>query len=133
MHLDKSNFSTEYFAQKMKLLRDCLSLSEELLSHLEEWEALDEILTRRASVIQALQNLEDMYPDEVIASCTQEEKLEAGRMLSLILSLDRDAEKLMQQERKKILGSIKANVQEQRIAGYTAPDVSSGYFMDHKK
>lgn len=133
MHLDNANFSREYFAQKMKLLRDCLSLSEELLSRLEEWEALDEILTRRGTVIQAIQNLEDMYPDEIIDACTQAEKLEADRMFSLILNLDHDAEKLMKKEREKILASIKGNVQEQRVAGYIVPTVSSGYFMDRKK
>lgn len=133
MHLDNSNFSREYYAQKMKLLRDCLSLSEELLSRLEEWEALDDILTRRGTVIQAMQNLDEMYPDEVIDACSQAEKLEANRLLSLILNLDHDTEKLIRQERERILSSIKENVQEQRITGYGASTVPSGYLMDHKK
>ncbi|MDD2217462.1 MAG: flagellar protein FliT [Eubacteriales bacterium] len=117
----------------MQLLEDCLRLSEQLLSRLEDWEALDDILNKRGAVISDIQILDDMYPKDVIDACSGEQKIEAARLISLILRLDRDTENLLKKERDRIVASIKSNVKGQKVAGYGSPDLEKGHFVDYKK
>lgn len=133
MHIEYTNPSTEYFHRKMQLLNDCLNLSEQLLSCLEDWESLETILTKRSVIINKIQLLDEMYPQEIIDACSGEQKLEAHQLLSLILNLNRDAEKLLREEKERIVASIKSNVQGQKVARYGSPGTETGHLIDHKK
>lgn len=125
--------SKEYFSQKMALLKECLTITEEFMSRMEEWEELEQILNRREEVIRQIQQLEEAVDQAVIQSCTEEEKAEMNRMLSLILGLDQDAVKTLRQDQKDTMGVIKANVQGQKIAGYASEAGQRGRFLDFKE
>lgn len=133
MHIHSTSSSIEYFSRKMQLLQECLSLSEQLLSRLEDWEALDDILTKRGAIIRDIQILDDMYPKEIIDACSSEQKNQAAQLLSLIMRLDRDAGQLLRKERERIVDAIKSNVKGQKVAGYGSPDLQRGHLVDHKK
>ena len=131
--MDTKN-SNEYFLQKIQLLKQCISLSEELLSSLEDWESLNEILAKRGAVIQQLQNLDQSFGEKAMHSCSEVQKSEINRLVSLILALDRDASKLIKEEQTNLMSAIKINRKEQKIFNYKINTATeSGSRLDYKE
>lgn len=128
------NTSYEYLQQKKALLKQCLNLSEELISSIDEWESVPDIISSREAVILQLKELEDAAGTKVKASLTHEMKQELDQMIKLILDLDKDATNLIHKEQQNIMGSLKANTQGQKLIQYAQiPEVPSGRKLDYKK
>lgn len=129
----------EFFLQKKSLLKQCLNLSEELISSLEEWENFDDILKKREEVIEQIKALEETTSKNIVSGLSSEMKTELNRTLNLILELDKKTTELMRKEQKEIMSSLKSNAQEQRMvqrkmAQYGPdPNTPSGRFLDYKK
>jgi hypothetical protein len=129
----------EFFLQKKSLLKQCLNLSEELISNLEEWESFDDILKKREDVIEQIKELEEAKGKNIALGLSSEMKTELDQTLNLILELDKKTTELMRKEQKEIMASLKNNAQEQRVvqrklAQYGPdPNIASGRFLDYKK
>jgi len=128
------NTSYEYLQQKKALLKQCLNLSEELISSIDEWESVPDIISRREAVILQLKELEEAAGTKVKASLTSEMKQELDQMINLILDLDKDATNLIRKDQQNIMGSLKANTQEQKLMQYAqSTELPSGRKLDYKK
>jgi len=126
--------SYEYLQQKKALLKQCLNLSEELISSIEEWESVPDLISRREAVILQLKELEEAAGTKLKASLTSEMKQELDQMIKLILDLDKDATNLIRKEQQNIMDSLKANTQEQKLMQYAQPtELPSGRKLDYKK
>jgi len=131
MHLNKTN---EYYLQKINLLKQCLNLSEELMSSLIDWESLDGILSKRENIINQLQVLDQTVDKEIVDSCTQDQIFQIDNLIKLIVAFDKDTSKLIENEQTMIMQSIKTNLLEQKLMSYTKiPDVQSGILLNYKK
>ncbi len=126
--------SNEYFRQKKSLLEQCLALSEELISSIESWESVPDVMARKEAAIMNLKDLEDSIDSGVKASLSQEMKQELDRMIHLILALDQDTANLIRREQLEIKGSLKANIQGQKLMQYAQThEIPSGTKLDYKK
>ncbi len=66
------NTAYEYIQKKKALLKQCLTLSEELISSIKGWEAVPEIVSKREAVILQLSELEESTGASIKASLTKE-------------------------------------------------------------
>ena len=124
----------EFYNRKIELLKQCLQLSEELLSNIAQWEMLGEILGKRQMILDEIKKNEDFYGNEVADSCTRDQKQEINRLIKLITDLDKNASDKIRAEQENSLNSIKTNVQEQKLLNYgTFYSSSSGKLLDKKK
>ncbi|MBR0597508.1 flagellar protein FliT [Sinanaerobacter chloroacetimidivorans] len=132
----------EFYSRKMALLKQCLTLSEELMSSLDNWESLDDILYRRNKIIEEIQLMESASDGELLLGLSDEQNKEIDRLIKLILDLDRDTGKLIRKEQDTILESIKSNVQQQKMMQYGSQSMSqygspsmpqNGSRMNYKK
>lgn len=129
-----ANASNEYFSIKITMLKQLLRLSEELISSLEDWESMDGILKKREVVIHNLQLHDESYGKSVLESCTQDQKSQIDQLVNLILNIDKDASKMIRDEKENIIQAIKTNIQEQKLVHYNStPYFESGKFLDYKK
>ena len=111
------------------LLDQCLTLSEELISSIENWETLPDLLSRRETVILELKELEER---ETFLS--EEMRREIQQTVSLILDLDRDAAALIRKEQQNIMDSMKTNIKEQKFIQYIpSAKPERGSRLDYKK
>lgn len=115
--------SKEYFTKKINLLKECLTLTEELISTVSDWESLEGVLSRRQVIIESLQKLEADI-DKENQSLSPSEEAQVQQLLRLILNLDGDAEKLLQEERDKTANLMKSNIQGQKVMDYAKHDHS---------
>lgn len=61
-----------------------------------------------------LQELDDAFGVDVIRCCPRSQIVEMDRMLNLILALDKDIIAVIDENRQKILASLKATVREKK-------------------
>jgi hypothetical protein len=128
------NTAYEYLQQKKALLKQCLTLSEELISSIKGWEAVPEIVSKREAVILQLSELEESTGASLKASLTKEMKQELDQMIKLILDLDKDATNLIRSEQNGIMDSLKANTKGQKLVQYVQTSgLTSGRKLDYKK
>lgn len=128
------NTSYEYYQQKKALLKECLTLSEELISSIEDWDSVPDLVSKREAVILALKELEETAGTSVKAALTKDLKQELDQMIRLILDLDKDATNLIRTEQQNVLDSLKANTKGQKLTQYAqAPELPHGRKLDYKK
>lgn len=126
--------SNEYFLKKKALLEQCLHLSEELISSVENWDSVPDVMSRKEAAIMQLRDLEESIDSETKAALTREMNQELDRMIKLILDLDQDTANLIRKEQKEIKESLKANIQGQKLIQYAqTPEIPSGRRLDYKK
>lgn len=107
--------SNDYFTQKKALLKECVSLSEDLLSNIQDISAITEILSKRSEKISQLQKLDDTYKNEIL---TDLQKSQINQMVSLLLGLDRDATRKIKEEQVDVKHDMKVNTQNHKMVGY---------------
>ena len=126
--------SNEYFIQKRTLLKECVSLSEELLSNIGDWDAVNGALERRSEKIRQIKALDDACGKAPAEFWQQSQKAEIDQTVSLLLGLDRDAMKLIKDAQTDLKNSMKTNTKEHKLASYTVKYASpSGRLLDKKK
>jgi hypothetical protein len=114
--------SSQYVEKKMTLLEECLSLTEELISAISDWESLEDVLSRRQLVIERLQKLEADFEangDNKKQLISHSNEANIQQLFTLISSLEKDAKRLLQEERDKTIQLMKSNVQGQKVVDYT--------------
>ncbi|HVI42109.1 MAG TPA: hypothetical protein VM577_15765 [Anaerovoracaceae bacterium] len=124
----------DYYSNKMALLKQCLMISEDFISSLENWESLNDILAKKNEVITEIELLEQSYGKDIMDKCSQEQREEIDQLIKLILNLDQEAVKLIQKGQDTVLSSIKTNVQEQKLIQYGSNLIpQKGRHIDYKK
>ncbi|MPN49472.1 hypothetical protein SDC9_197093 [bioreactor metagenome] len=105
-----------------------------MVSSIEDWEAIPDIVTKREALIQELKVLEEAVGAPVKAALTRELKQELDQTIRLILDLDKDATTLIRKEQQDVLNSLKTNTKGQKLMQYAqASDVTRGSKLDYKK
>lgn len=123
--------SNDYFIQKEALLKECVSLSEELLSNIHDIDAVNRILYARSEKIRQLQELDDACDP---ASLSSKQKSQINQIVSLLLGLDRDAIKEIKGEQANVMNAMKANTKNHKMVGYNGKQPeASGRKIDIKK
>ena len=123
--------SNDYFIQKEALLKECVSLSEDLLSSIHDVDVVNSILNQRSEKIQQLQDLDDACDS---ASLSAEQKSQVNQIVSLLLDLDRDAIKEIKKDKADVMNAMKSNTQNHKMIGYKGKQSEvSGRNLDIKK
>jgi hypothetical protein len=127
--------SNEYFEQKRILLKECVSISEEILSNITDIDTINKLLSARAEKITLLQKLEEEFQGKVIMrTLPDKQKAQINQLVALLLGLDRDTAKKIKSTQEDLKKSMKVNTQNHKLANYTGKFVqTSGRFLDKKK
>ena len=126
-----NNVSNDYFTQKKALLKECVSLSEELLSNLDNINMINEILSKRSDKIVQLQKLDDAYGPQTL---TDLQKSQINQIVSLLLGLDRDVMREIKVEQADVKNEMKVNTQNHKMVGYKGNQSQPrGRVLDIKK
>ncbi len=125
---------SSYYQKKKDLLAQCLTLSEDLISGLEEWDEIPSIMERKEALVLQLKALEDSTSDEIKSALSPAQKQELNQSIKLILDLDRNTVERVRKEQQEIKSSLKVTVNEQKVMQYAQPPgMSSGTRLDYKK
>lgn len=130
-----NDYSEEFCQEKIRILQEYVSKGEAVLSNIQDWESLPGILEERDQLIKKLQDLE-VHFDQKNGPITyaREQKDQIDGLVKLILDMDQNCIKLIQEEQKKTVRELKNNQQNQKIAGYEINMTPSyGTFLDAKK
>lgn len=123
-----------YYQKKKDILAQCLALSEDLISGMEEWDGVPAIMERKEALILQLKALEDSTDDEVKSTLSPAQKQELNQSIKLILDLDQNTVERIRKEQQEIKSSLKVTVNEQKVMQYAQPPgMSSGTRLDYKK
>ena len=124
----------EYFERKCGLLRECVSLSEEILSNIADIDTVNELLSAREEKIALLQELDDARGKAAMASLPDEQKAQIDQTVALLLGLDRDAVKEIESAQDELKRSMRTNTQTQKLVNYANKYVqTSGKLLDKRK
>ncbi len=124
---------TSYFEQKRNLLKDCITLSENILSSISDVDHVNQLLEQRMEKISLLQKLDREY-GAMMKELPGSQKTQIDQMVSLLLGLDRDAAKKIQLQQEELKKMMKINMQNQKLANYTGSYTSTGgRLLDKKK
>lgn len=122
-----------YFEQKRNLLKDCITLSENILSSISDIDHVNQLLEQRMEKISLLQKLDGEY-GSMMEKLPENQKAQIDQMVSLLLGLDRDAAKKIRLEQEELKKLMKVNTQNQKLANYTGSHApTGGRFLDKKK
>lgn len=125
---------SELCQDKIQILKDYVEKGEKILSSIEDWESLAEILEERDELIDQLQKLELRICEKGINLCSLNQKNQIDNLVKLILDLDKSCIQLIQAEQKKTIQDLKNNQQNQKVATYEINMTPSyGTFLDAKK
>lgn len=124
---------TDYYREKISLLNRLLSVGEELLSNLKDWESYNFHLARRDTLIEQLKKLEKSRENGIALQCSDFQKKEIKRTIDLILALDKDIVKSIKETRGMTLESIKVATTKTKISEYAETMQHSGILLDYKK
>lgn len=126
--------SNEYFEKKKALLKECVSLSEEMLSNISKIDTIKSILVRRSEKIRLLQDLEVSCGKAMGDSLSEKQKAQINQVVSLLLALDRDTSKKIRTEQVNLKILMKVNTQNHKLMGYTGKYAPTrGRLLDCKK
>ncbi|WP_373481526.1 flagellar protein FliT [Acetobacterium sp.] len=125
----------ELCQEKILVLKEYVTKGEEILSSIEDWESLAEILEERDQLILRLKGMEEHFAElKGNQVCTIEEKGQIDSLIKLILDMDQNCIHLIKAEQQKTLEDLKKNQQNQKVADYEISLTPSyGTFLDAKK
>lgn len=124
-----------YFEQKRSLLKECIGISEEILSNMDDIDTINSLLSVRAEKITSIQKLEDEAKGkEIMRALPDEQKTQIDQLISLLLGLDHDTANKIKSSQEDLKKSMKVNAQNHKLANYTGKYVqTSGRLLDKKK
>ncbi|WP_373485097.1 flagellar protein FliT [Acetobacterium malicum] len=127
--------SHELCQEKILILKEYVTKGEEILSSIEDWESLAEILEERDQLILRLKSMEERFTElKGNQICTIEEKGQIDNLIKLILDMDQNCIHLIKAEQQKTLQDLKNNQKNQKVADYEISLTPSyGTFLDAKK
>jgi len=127
--------SNEYFEQKRNLLKECVSISEDILSNIADIDKVNSLLSSRSEKIGQLQTLEETADGKAhMMALPDREKAQIDQLIALLLGLDRDTAKKIKSAQEDLKKSMKVNTQNHKLANYTGKyGQTSGRLLDKKK
>jgi hypothetical protein len=133
--MNNNNSCGKYFESKMDIFARLIKVNEEFLSGVDDWESYDNHLSKRDDLIGELKELDDNYGQEIISSCSKEQRDELDNSLNLIIALDKDIASSMEKIRLETLDTMKSTTMTKKITDYAygEPIEQSGRLLDYKK
>lgn len=130
-----SGHNVELADEKIAVLKEYVTKGEELLSNIESWESLAGIIEERDILIAKLESIElRLKKSNSEPMYTAEQKTKINELIKLILDMDQDSMKLINEEKNKTVEDLKTNQKQQKIVSYETPvNPSYGKFLDVKK
>jgi hypothetical protein len=127
--------SNEYFEQKRNLLKECVSISEDILSNITDIDKVSSLLSFRSEKIGQLQKLEEAADGKTLMKALPDkQKSQIDQLIALLLGLDRDTAKKIKSDQEDLKKTMKVNTQNHKLANYTGKySPSSGKLLDKKK
>lgn len=127
--------NVELADEKIAVLTEYVTKGEELLSNIESWESLAGIIEERDILIAKLESIElRLKQTNSEPMYTPEQKTKINDLIKLILDMDQDSMKLINEEKNKTVEDLKTNQKQQKIVSYETPvNPSYGKFLDVKK
>lgn len=127
--------NVELADEKIAVLKEYVAKGEELLSNIESWESLAGIIEERDILIAKLESIElRLKQGNSEPMYTTEQKTKINDLIKLILDMDQDSMKLINEEKNKTVEDLKTNQKHQKIVSYETPvNPSYGKFLDVKK
>ncbi len=124
----------QYYEKKLSLLKECVLLSDEIRSNIDEISVVNGYLDQRASVIHNLQILKESYGKVLEPQLSDTQRNTLDQRVSLLLSLDRDTAKKLKISQDELKSNMKTNTQTHKLINYTANFNSpNGHRMNIKK
>ena len=124
----------EFFEKKIALLKECVSLSEEILSTINDIDQVNRLLSARYLKIISLQNLEEEGTRIAEGFLTERQKTKINQLVALLIGLDSDIEKKIKVAQSELKNEMKVNTKHHQLMGYTGKYASvSGRHIDYKK
>jgi len=126
--------SGAYAAHKIDSLKECVRLTEDLLSNISDEVKVLELLDTRGEILQALDAFEKDHKQSNTNICTPAESAKVDQLVALLLNLDKQADAQIKQNIQEAVASLKANVNEHKFIGYKGEGQSpQGNFLDTKR
>lgn len=124
----------DYFERKKALLKDCVTLTEDVLSNINDIGTVNNLLLTRGEKISLLQELDSTYDKAMAGSLSEAQKTQIDQLVSLLLGLSRDTIKKIQRDQVELKKLMKVNAQNHKLIGYTGKYTqTSGRLLDKKK
>ena len=115
---------------KIEYLKQCIRLTEDLLSSGDDLEKIQTLIQQRGDVLLLIAELEKTPGEGVSAS----ETATADQLIELLTKLNDQAVKKIKKEQQDILAAMKVNIKEHKLVGYHLNDASSaGRLLDKKR
>lgn len=109
---------TEYYEEKMVLLKRLLSTSEELYSQSSDLDAVNSLIEEREHLIQEIVAFEATHKSSWDALLDGSQKEEINRLVSIISQLDQETRTAIEAEKDKLSKEMRTNTNKQKIAHY---------------
>ena len=126
--------SSTFATQKIDRLKQCIRITEDLLSSISDETKLLDFLDQRSDVLQQLEESEKAVTAAERASCSESDIAKIDQLVALLLQLDAQAVTSIKAELQDTLSAMKANVNEHKFIGYKGDsDSPTGNFLDAKR
>ena len=126
--------AAQFVMRKTSLLSECITINEKLLSTVDDLDLLNDLIDQRGMLVHDLDTLNVSVSSHIKSLCTQEQKDQMDRLVTLIIDQDQELITALNDKRTALLNAIKENVQTKNVIKYAEADVSaSGSYMDIKK
>ena len=126
--------ATQFVMRKTGLLNECIAINEKLLSTVDDLDLLNDLIDQRGMLVHDLDTLNVSVSSHIKSLCTQEQKDQMDRLVTLIIDQDQELITALNDKRTALLNAIKENVQTKNVVKYAEVDISaSGSYMDIKK
>jgi hypothetical protein len=109
--------SGAFGGKKIDYLKQCIRITEDLLSNDTDDEKIRELIQRRGDVILLLAKLEREHKG---VPPTASEISTADQLIDLLLKLNIQAVQKIKKEQQDILDAMKVNIKEQKLTAYNA-------------
>jgi len=126
--------AAQFVMHKTSLLNECITINEKLLSTVDDLDLLNDLIDQRGMLVHDLDTLNVSVSSHIKSLCTQEQKDQMDRLVTLIIDQDQELISALNDKRTALLSAIKENVQTKNVIKYAESDIrASGSYMDIKK
>lgn len=130
------DYSIDLFEEKISILNEYISKGEEILSNIQSWEVVTQLLVERDVLIEQLQALENTIKLQGALDnhLNTSQILKIKDLTKLALAIDKESIKQIQEEQKRTIQDMKNNQKHRKIANYEISMYKTyGNFLDVKK
>jgi hypothetical protein len=122
--------SSEFGTKKINFLKQCVRITEDLLSSTTDAQKIPKLIQQRGEVISLLTELEKTP----VKGATPSENVKVDQLINLLQKLDRQVAKKIKNEQQNILAALKVNSRGFKLTAYNSNSTkSTGRFIDKKR